>query len=167
MARRSKKSNNQNQDVVLVTKHGYDELVRELEERKQLRDDIAREIEEARDLGDLSENASYQEAMERKDLNERRISELEDLISRIQIVEEDKSNSNVITIGRSVELKNLNDSSTKVVHLVGATEADPLKSKISIDSPLGKVLLNSKVGDTVEVNVPVGIVRYQVLKLVD
>lgn len=151
-------------EYVLMTQQGYDELQRELEERMGMRDEIAQEIDEARDLGDLSENASYQEAMERKDLNERRISEIEDILSRVKVVEKD--DSHVVGIGDQLEIVNTDDKSKKVVQLVGATEADPLKNKISIESPLGKALQNEKMGAEVTVDLPTGKVVYKLKKFV-
>ena len=153
-------------DELLVTQHGFEELRDELENRFRLRDEIAKEIEEARDLGDLSENASYQEAMERKELNERRISELEDLISRAVVVQE-TVNDKVVTIGRKVEIQNLSSKKKRVVHIVGATEADPLKNRISNDSPLGRALVNSRLGETVQVVLPSQEIEYKIIEFSD
>lgn len=159
-------NNNIKEKEMLLTQHGYDELVRELEERKELRDVIADEIDHARELGDLSENASYTVAMEKKELNENKIDEIESILAIAKVVEE-KKNDVVITIGRMVEIQNLGDNSTKVIHLVGATEADPVKGKVSIESPLGKAILNSKIGDTINVDLQNGSVSYKTLKFVD
>jgi transcription elongation factor GreA len=161
MARKVKKI--QSDDAVMVTQHGYDLLIAELEERKVLREAIAKEIDEARDLGDLSENASYKEAMERKDLNENRIEELEALLSKVSIVKESQHDT-VVTIGRSVEIKRTSDNSKKVITLVGSTEADPLKNKVSIESPLGKAILNSHIGDSFTLNLPTETVEYKITK---
>lgn len=166
MARSAKPKKIIASDSVVLTAKGYAELQAELEERLRLRDTIAEEIRESKDLGDLSENASYHEAMERKDLNENRIEEVESLLARATVADQDQHHS-VITIGRSVEITRVGGKSKKVVHLVGSTEADPLKDKISIESPLGKVLLNAKIGDTVVVKLPQEEVSYKVSRFVD
>jgi transcription elongation factor GreA len=86
-------------------------------------------------------------------MNERRISELEDLIAKANVVTEMQSD-NVVTIGRHVAIQNTADKKKRTVHLVGATESDPLKGKVSIDSPLGKALLNSRLGEVVTIETP-------------
>ena len=155
-------------DVLYVTQEGYDEMMRELEQRKgTLRDEIASQISAARDLGDLSENQAYSEAMERKELNDNRIDELEYMISIAEIIDASVED-NYIGIGHSIEIQKLGGEK-RVVTLVGkeaAQQADPTVGKISIDSPIGKALNSAQVGDTVSVNLPTGEVKYKILKMV-
>lgn len=156
------------QDVLLVTQDGYNQMVAELEERLQKRDLIAQEIEEARKLGDLSENAPYTEAMSRKEINDARIDELTYLISIAQIIESD-AKSNIVGIGNTVEIQREDEKTKRTVTLVGAQaaqEADPRENKISIDSPVGKALNMAQVGDKVVVELPLGEVTYKILRLV-
>lgn len=154
-------------DVLIVTQQGYDAMVQELEYRKgTLRAEIAHDISVARDLGDLSENQAYVEAMERKEMNETRIDELEYLISIAQISSA-SADDNIVTIGHTVEIQRVGGTK-RMVTLVGKSEtqqANPIDGKISIDSPIGKALNMSKVGDTVSVELPAGQVKYKVLKI--
>jgi transcription elongation factor GreA len=166
MARKTKAKAVKTDDSLLVTQHGYDELLAELEQRKQLRDVIAAEIDEARQLGDLSENDPYKQAMERKDLNESRIEQLEIQIAKASVVEK-STNDNVVTIGRSIEIVKIADKSKRIVHLVGSTEANPMLNKISIESPMGQAILNSRVGDTFSLNLPSETVDYKIVKFID
>ncbi len=156
------------EEKIEMTRESYDELVKELEHRKSVeRAAIAKEISDARDLGDLSENHAYTVAMEKKDMNENRITDLETLLKNVRIVKSSASKV-VATIGSSVEIKNLTTNSGRTVVLVGAEEtqaADPREGKISIDSPIGKAVLNSKVGDVVEVLLPIGNTKFKIEKI--
>ncbi len=156
-------------EVIEMTQEAYDELVKELEFRKtDERNNIAKEISDARELGDLSENHAYTIAMEKKDINENRISDLEDLIMRVKIVKASSSNS-VVTIGKPVVIVNTKTKTPKTVTLVGSEKteaADPSEGKISIDSPIGSALHNAKLGDVFEVELPSGKVEYKVDKFV-
>lgn len=162
------KNTNQNEgQLIEMTQEAYDELVNEIEHRKNtLREEIADEIAEARSLGDLSENHAYTVAMEKRERNENRISELEMIVKDVQIVSA-KSSSKVVTIGKKVQIKNVKSGKSREVQLDGTEEtgtADPRSGKVSIDSPLGVALHNSKIGDTVEVETPVGAVEYKIEK---
>jgi transcription elongation factor GreA len=155
--------------VMEMSQAAYDELVAELNHRKTVeRDLIAKEIAEARALGDLRENHAYTVAMERRENNENRINDLEDLIKHTIIVK-DSASSKVVTIGRSVEIKNIDTNKSKVVSLVGSEQAeaaDPREGKISIDSPIGVALNKAKIGDKVSINTPTGDVEYLIVKFV-
>ncbi len=155
-------------DVLYVTQAGYEEMTRESESRKgALRDEIAQQISSARDLGDLSENQAYSDAMERKELNDNRIDELEYLISIAEIIDA-STEDNIIGIGHTLEIQKVGGDK-RTVTLVGkeaAQQADPTAGKISIDSPIGKALNSAQIGDTVAVNLPTGEVKYKILKMV-
>jgi len=167
MARKKKQTTDTEPEKLMVTQEGYDEMVAELENRMgALRDEIAEEINEARNLGDLSENQAYSEAMERKNMNEARIEELEYMISIAQIIQ--RTDSGVVGVGDTVEIKSVKTNKARTISLVGrgiAQEADPREGKISIDSPLGVALKGSKKGDVVKVMLPAGEMEYKVMKL--
>ncbi len=168
-AARISKINDADNDTVTLTQQGFDELVKELEYRKDTqREEIAKAIKEARDLGDLSENAPYEEAMQRKEMNETRIEELEYIIANAEIIDP-KASGNLVSVGRKLEIQK-DGGEKKIVMLVGKSEsqqADPSVGKISIDSPVGAALHESRVGDTVEVALPTGKVKYKVLRFLD
>jgi transcription elongation factor GreA len=163
---RRKATKNTNEDVLMVTQPGYDEMVAEIEERKGKRMEIAAEIDEARKLGDLSENEPYAVAMQKKEMNDARLDELEYLITIAQIVE--GSDKSIAGIGSELEIRLKGASSSKLITLVGrqaSQEADPREGKISIDSPLGSALNGSRKGDKVIVELPTGKAEYEVVKV--
>lgn len=162
------KTRDRENDTIKLTREAYDEMVKELEYRKTtLRDEIAQEIATARELGDLRENHAYTVAMEKKDMNESRITDLETMLKNAEVVE-DTGTGNVVTMGRTVKVQNLTTKAERTVTLVGSEEtqaAEPGEGKISVDSPIGKALLNSRVGDVVEIETPAGKTEYKVLKI--
>ncbi|MFS8131015.1 MAG: transcription elongation factor GreA [Candidatus Dojkabacteria bacterium] len=152
-----------------LTQEGYDSLKVELDNRiTVLRKEIADEIAAARELGDLSENHAYQVAMEKKEMNENKILEIEDILA-IAVIAKEKTSDNLVSIGEAVEIQNLENKQKRTVTLVGTEEtkaANPLEGKISVDSPIGKALYNAKIGDTVEVFLPNKKQLYKILKFV-
>lgn len=150
----------------LVTKEGLAELENELENRKTvIRDQIATEIEKAREQGDLSENASYKAAMESKDYNEIRITQLESLISDSEVVAE-SNNKNKISLGSKAKVINETTGKEFVYEVVGQTESDPTVGKISILSPLGVAMNGKKVNDTFTFNTPGGENIYKIVAII-
>lgn len=160
--------NDTDNTIIEMTQEAFDELRDELNHRKTaLREEIAEEISEARSLGDLRENHAYTVAMEKRERNESRITELESLIKTVEIVKE-KSSSKVVSIGKKVKIKNLETKAEREVILAGTEEteaADPREGKLSINSPLGQALHNAKVGETVSVETPVGEVKYEIVSI--
>lgn len=153
-----------------MTQSSYDELLKELNYRKdELRIEIAEEIAAARELGDLSENHAYTVAMEKKEMNENRINELESIIAQVFIAEEQGSDD-FVNVGETIEIENLENKQKRNIILVGSEEsksANPAEGKLSTDSPIGRAVLNSKIGDVVEVKLPNGKVnQYKVVKFV-
>lgn len=145
-----------------ISKEGLEKLKKELENSKTMkRLEIARRIEETKKLGDLSENAEYQEAREAQDLNERRIAELEEIIRQAIIIEAKKTD--YVAIGSTIEVESDNQKQTFII--VGSTESQPQFGKISNESPLGRSFLNKKVGEEVEVKTPRGLVKYKILSI--
>lgn len=151
-----------------MTQAAYDELLKELEHRKTIeRENIAKEISAARELGDLSENHAYTVAMEKKDMNENRITDLESLIKNVQIVKA-SSTTSIVTIGSKVVVTNLKNKKARTLILTGSEQteaADPREGKISKDSPIGQAILNAKKGDIVHVELPVGKIEYRIDKV--
>ncbi|MBI4033392.1 transcription elongation factor GreA [Candidatus Saccharibacteria bacterium] len=130
-----------------LTQEGVDELKREHSQLVAQRVEVAERIKQARELGDLSENAEYQSAREEQDRLETRISEVEQVLRNCQIIKKPKSRS-AVNLGSTVKLKAASGK-TQQFQVVGTMEADPLNGKISDESPLGKLLLGKKVGDSV------------------
>lgn len=151
-----------NDNKYLVTTEGMKELKDELEYRSKVRREELRVLlDESRRAGDLKENEGYAMTAEEQQLNEARISELEALIEKAEIVEEcSKTN---ICLGSKVTVKN---GEEKVLELVGEDQSNPLENKISYKSPLGVALMDKKVGDKVKVETPAGTTEYTVLKIV-
>lgn len=141
------------QETVL-TPEGHKKLLQELEVLRQKRKEIADRIQEAKELGDLSENAEYHEAKNDQAFSEGRIVEIEALLNNARVVSKSSKNTGTIQLGSMVTVSKGNQKFT--YHIVGINEADPLNGKISNESPLGKVFLGKKKGDTVEVQTPKG-----------
>ena len=145
-----------------LSQKGYKKLQDELEERiSTVRSKIADEIEQARELGDLSENSAYKSAMESKDFNETKISELEEIIKHSEIMENEDIST--VGIGSTVVLKK--DSNKITYDVVGENEADPTTKKISLNSPIGEAISGKKKGDEVIVITPVGETVYKLISI--
>ncbi len=157
------------QEKLILTQEGYDELAKELKYRRdELRPEIAEDINTARDLGDLSENQAYTDAMERKELNDSRVDELDYLLSIAEVLDRRSAKGSLIGIGRTVQIQKVGGDKRDVT-LVGRSEsqqADPTEGKVSIDSPIGVALDGRQIGETVEVKLPLGIIQYKILKFI-
>jgi len=130
-----------------LTQSGADELKSELEALLSQRPAVAERIKQARELGDLSENAEYQTAREEQDRLETRISEVEHVLRSLKIIKAPKNDGHV-RLGSKIKLKSA-DGKAKEFQIVGTMEADPLKGKLSDESPIGKELMGKSVGDKV------------------
>ena len=144
-----------------LTKEGVTELQAELIEFKGRLTQVVEAIKTARDQGDLSENAEYHAAKEEKERVDNRIAEINHILTNAEIIS--KHSKNKVAIGSSVVLK----SSKKDVtyHIVDSVESDPMESKISDESPIGKALLGKKVGDSVEITLPAGVQKYEIKEI--
>ncbi len=150
-------------DKMVLTKEGLAKLQEELEYLKnEKRHQVADRIKQAKEFGDLSENAEYQEAKEEQAFVEGRILELDSII-KTAFVAEKKNGSDKVSIGSKVTVEKNGDKSEFTI--VGSTEADPINSKISLDSPLAQALIDKKVGDETEVELPAGKVVYKILEI--
>jgi transcription elongation factor GreA len=151
---------------VHLTREGYEKLRREIERLKMVkRKELSKAIGEARLHGDLSENAEYVAAKEAQALNEKRIVELEQKIARAQILDDDAMAKDVVLIGATVKLKDLESGEELQYTLVAEEEADYGHGKISVSSPVGQGLIDHKAGETVKIAVPAGTLRYKILKI--
>jgi transcription elongation factor GreA len=154
-------------EKVPMTESGYTSLIDEVKQLKSVeRPRIIRAIEEARAHGDLSENAEYHAAKEAQGWNEARVAELEDKISRADVIDVSKLSGETVMFGAKVTLID-EDTDIKVVYqIVGDTEADVKKGRISISSPIARAIIGKKKGDSVDVNTPGGGKSYEIEKVV-
>ncbi|MET3794140.1 transcription elongation factor GreA [Aquamicrobium terrae] len=151
---------------VPMTGGGFETLKEELRWRQQdERPRIIEAISEARSHGDLSENAEYHAAKEAQSLNEGRISELEDLIARAEVIDISKLSGDKIKFGATVVLVDEDTEEEKTYQIVGDQEADVKAGRISISSPIARALIGKEVGDAIEVNAPGGARGYEIVQL--
>ncbi|HOS83452.1 MAG TPA: transcription elongation factor GreA [Bacteroidales bacterium] len=149
-----------------VTEEGLKKLQHELEQLTGVeRPKISQQIAEARDKGDLSENAEYDAAKEAQGLLELRISKLQETIMNSRIIDESKLDSSSVQILSKVKIKNTKNNAVMEYTIVAESEADLKSGKISIDTPIAKGLMGKKVGDTVEIKVPVGVIPFQIIDI--
>jgi len=151
---------------IYLSQEGYEKLTEELEQLKTTRRrELSKAIAKARAFGDLSENAEYDAAREAQGLNEMRVAELEDKLSRARIIDDEDIPSDIALIGATVTLKDLEFDDEFDYTLVAEEEANYDEGKISISSPVGKALLGHKVGEKVEIQVPARKLKYEILKI--
>ncbi len=153
-------------DKFPMTPGGHSALEEELKQRQQVeRPRIIQAIAEARSHGDLSENAEYHSAKEAQSLNEGRIAELEDKLSRAEVIDVTKLSGSTVMFGATVTLIDEDTEEKKIYQIVGETEADVKAGRVSITSPTARALIGKKIGDTVEVNTPGGGKSYEILNV--
>lgn len=153
-------------DKFPMTAGGYTALEEELKRRQQVeRPRIIQAIAEARSHGDLSENAEYHAAKEAQSLNEGRIAELEDKLSRAEVIDVSKLSGTTIMFGATVTLVDEDTEEKKTYQIVGESEADVKAGRVSITSPTARALIGKKIGDSVEVNTPGGGKSYEILNV--
>lgn len=147
----------------ILTYEGLKALEDELHELKvNRRREVAQKIKEAREQGDLSENAEYDAAKEEQRDIELRIEEIDKILKNAEVVDDNDGDSSVINVGCTVTIKDLEFNEEMEYKIVGSTEADSLKGKISNESPVGKALIGAQKGETVEVETPAGIIKYEI-----
>jgi transcription elongation factor GreA len=150
-------------DKIPMTPAGHAALEAELRERQQIeRPRIIAAISEARSHGDLSENAEYHAAKEAQGHNEGRVAELEDQLSRAEVIDVSKLSGDTVKFGARVTLIDEDTEEKKTYQIVGESEADVRSGKISIGSPLARALVGKKMGVSVEVNTPKGPKAYEI-----
>lgn len=150
----------------ILTYEGLQKLEEELQHLKVVkRHEIAQKIKEAREQGDLSENAEYDAAKDEQRDIEARIEEIEQILKNAEVVVEDEVDLDKISVGCKVRILDIEYDEELEYKIVGSTEANSLKGKISNESPLGQALLNAAVGEVVKVEAPVGELSYKVLEI--
>ena len=149
-----------------LTKKGYDERVARLEELKvDRRKEVAQKLKEAREQGDLSENAEYDAAKDEQRDIETQIAELEEILKNAEVVQDNNTDKDAIKMESVVKLHDVEYDEDIEYVIVGSSEADSLNNKISNESPLGAAMLGKKVGDTVKVEAPAGVIEYKIISV--
>lgn len=152
--------------IAYYTAEGLKKLKDELHSLKTIeRPKISQQIAEARDKGDLSENAEYDAAKEAQGLLEARIAKMEDLVANARLIDESQVDNSKVYILSRVKIKNLKNNAVVEYTLVAENEANLSEKKISVDSPIGKGLLGKKVGDVAKVQIPAGLIDFEVLEI--
>ena len=150
----------------ILTSEGLKKLEDELDDLIVVRrKEVAQKIKEAREQGDLSENAEYDAAKDEQRDIEARIEEIEKILKNAEIVDEDEVDLETINIGCQIKILDIEFNDELVYKIVGSTEANSLKGKISNESPVGRALIGKKVGEMVSVDTQVGTVQYKVLDI--
>ena len=148
------------------TEEGLQKLKDELHDLKTRgRADMAKQIAEARDKGDLSENAEYDAAKDAQGLMEMRISELETAVGNARVMNEENVDLSKVSILSTVKIKNVKNGMEVKYTLVSEKEANLKEGKISYESPIGKGLLNKKIGDIADVKAPAGVIQFEILDI--
>lgn len=151
---------------VILTQDGLKKLEDELENLKSVkRREVAERIKVAIGYGDISENSEYEDAKNEQAFIEGRIITLEKLLRNARIINSDEINTDVVGVGATVIVQDLEFGDTMEYTIVGTAESDPLNNKISNESPVGKAILGKQKNTTVDVNVPAGVVQYKILDI--
>ncbi len=154
------------QKQIVLTVAGLEKLEEELGYLKtKKRREIAEKIKQAIAFGDITENSEYDEAKNEQAFVEGKIFELENMLKNAKVIDEDDISVETVSIGSKVRVKDLEVDETMDYTIVSSAEADPGKMKISVESPVGKALLGHKIGELVEVQVPDGSIKYEILDI--
>ena len=153
-------------EKIPMTTAGFRSLEEELKRLRTIeRPEIIKAIEAARAHGDLSENAEYHSAREKQGFIEGRLMELEDMISRADVIDPSTLSGNIVRFGATVKLSDEDTDEVSTYQIVGSHETDVEHGRISVTSPLGRALIGKKVGDSAEVNAPGGAKSYEIVKV--
>ncbi len=153
-------------DVIYITEEGLQKLKEELDQLRLVeRPLISRLIADARDKGDLTENAEYSAAKEAQGMLEMKISRIEDIINRSRVIDESKIDTSTVRILNKVKIKNKTNNSVMEYQIVPESEANFKLGKIAISSPIAMGLIGKKVGETVQIKVPSGIIPFEILSI--
>ncbi len=153
-------------DIVYITEEGLHKLKEEIDELRLVeRPKISRMIAEARDKGDLSENAEYAAAKEAQGMLEMKISRLEDILSRSRVIDESKIDTSTVRILNRVKIKNRTNNHVMEYQIVPESEANLKLGKIAVNSPIAMGLIGKKVGETVDIKVPSGVIPFEILTI--
>ena len=150
----------------ILTYEGLKQLEEEIHDLKvNRRKEVAQKIKEAREQGDLSENAEYDAAKEEQRDIELRIEEIDKILKNAEVVVEEDVDSSRINIGYSVKIKDMETNETMEYKIVGSTEANVLKGKISNESPVGKAMIGAKKNQVIEVETQAGMLKYKIMSI--
>ncbi len=153
-------------NIVYLTEAGLQKLKAELEHLRSVeRPAISAAIAEARDKGDLSENAEYDAAKEAQGMLEMRIAKLEDTVANARVIDESRIDTSAVQILNRVKMKNITTGKIVEYTLVSENEANLKEGKLSIGTPIAKALLGKKKGEEVDVTVPSGVLRFEILDI--
>jgi transcription elongation factor GreA len=149
-----------------MTKEGYKKKMEEIAYLESVkRPEISRAIAEARDKGDLSENAEYDAAKEAQGMLEMQISKLKDMVANARIIDESKLNTNEVQIMNRVKIKNLTNGMVAEYTIVADSEANMKEKKIASSTPIAQGLLGHKLGEVVEIKVPSGLIKFEIIEI--
>jgi transcription elongation factor GreA len=149
---------------ILVTREGLEKMQSELEYLKTVkRQEVSQRIKQAIEFGDISENSEYEDAKNEQAFIEGKIASLEKKLRNVRLIDDKAVKAGIVSLGARVKIKDLEYGDEFEYTIVGSTEADPLEAKISNESPVGKAILGKKVGEVVDVTVPDGTLRYQIV----
>lgn len=151
---------------VILTYDGLKKLEEELEFLKSVkRREVAERIKQALSFGDISENSEYDEAKNEQAHLEGRIVQVENMLKNAKVIDEDEVNTEVVSLGSKVLIKDMQEDDEVEYHIVGSAEANPTKFRISNESPVGMALIGRNIGSVVDVVVPDGVVQYKILQI--
>lgn len=151
---------------IILTAEGLKKIEQKLDHLKSVRRrEVAERIKQAIEFGDISENSEYEDAKNEQAFIEGEILTLEKMLRNAKLIDEDEISTDVVTIGSTVMLKDLEIGDMLEYTIVGSAEADPTESRISNESPVGEAILGRKVGSIVEVNVPAGTLKYEIVDI--
>jgi transcription elongation factor GreA len=151
---------------VILTQEGLKKLEDELDNLKSVkRREVAERIKVAIGYGDISENSEYEDAKNEQAFVEGRVITLEKMLRNARIINSDEVDTNTVSVGSIVTLKDMEFGDLVEYSIVGTAESDPLNNKISNESPVGRAILGKKKGVTVDVNVPAGTIQYQIIDI--
>ena len=151
---------------VILTSEGYEKLKAEIEYlSNEKRREVADRNRVAREFGDISENAEYDDAKNEQAMVEHRIAQLEERLSAARVIAKGDVKKDVVSIGSTVKLRDIDAKKTVEYHIVGSAEANPAENKLSNESPVGKAILGHKKGETVEVAAPRGSLKFKILEI--
>jgi len=151
---------------IILTAEGLKKIEHKLDYLKSVRRrDVAERIKQAIEFGDISENSEYEDAKNEQAFIEGEVLTLEKMLRNAKLIDEDEISADVVTLGSTVILKDLEFGDELEYTIVGSAEADPTEFRISNESPVGEAILGRKVGSVVEVNVPAGSLKYEIVDI--
>ena len=151
---------------IVLTKEGYTALKKEIEELSTTRRrEVAERIKTAREFGDIAENAEYDSAKNEQAMLEARIAKLEERLAAARVIEKRDILKDVVSVGSTVRLRDVDAKQTVEYRIVGSAEANPAQLKLSNESPVGKAIMGHKKGETVEVAAPRGSLKFKIMDI--